>query len=398
MNLLLFLLLGMLLTITWFVILDLWNHGWGDHVLGESYRKKWTTEIESGRMPASLRQHIINVLYNHRFGWFLAVPVGLVMLFSLWVAPWVLNIINVNPASNGGGTITVAVISLPVLAFVWFIRAYERDRELSRIEVDHWSSEFNTLMTAACDTKKDNEVLRRTAIRQLQDYLNGAKWRTNQRSNNTAIFELFSSIVHEVYCTLPVNEITKGKDILEIHYHDKVMEAKEHPLILAISAVLKATYLDRSDQLFRVVVSQNNLEHMHFDLLNLVNINLTGLNFQNSTFRYADIWFASLSKSNFFNSDFYGAYLTHTDLTGTDLRFADLSFADMKGAILFNAGLANAKLIGTKLTSAMMMNVDLDGADLSGADLTNTGLKKDITLSKYKNVVFNEDTKWDVSD
>lgn len=70
----------------------------------------------------------------------------------------------------------------------------------------------------------------------------------------------------------------------------------------------------------------------------------------------------------------------------------------MKGAILFNAGLANAKLIGTKLTSAMMMGVNLDGADLSGADLTNTGLKKDIILSKYKNVIFNEDTKWDVSD
>src|SRR3989344_493140 len=397
MNLLLFLLLGMLLTIVWFVMLDLWNLGWGDHILGKSHRKKRATEIESGRMPASLRQHIINVLYSHRFGWFLIIPISLVMLFSLWVAPWVLRVIDVDPASNGGGTITVAVISLPILSFIWFIRAYERVREISRAEVDHWSSEFSALVAAASDYKEESKVLRRTAIRQLQDYLNGAKWGTNQRSNTTAIFELFSSIVSDEFQKLDIKNIEKIKGSKELHYHSDVLKARtENQTLLTVSAVLKATYKNLENCPCRVQVSQNSLDYMHFDILNITNTDFSGLSLRQSTFRYAVMWLANLTKADLFDANLHGVNLGSSKLIDASLWYADLSYAILDHIDFTGADLSNANFTGANLTGATLSGVRATEINLSGALLTGTGLKKEFVIKNFENAVFDEHTKWDV--
>jgi uncharacterized protein YjbI with pentapeptide repeats len=416
----------MLLVIAWQIILEIYNLGWGNRLLGKAYREKWASEIEAGEMPESLRKHLIDVLYQHRFGLFLLAPVILIGIFLILLVPYVLTQISVDHSSNAGGTIAVAVVGLPVFAFVWFIRAYERDRELTREESDLWSNQFNELMKAASDYDDKNKVLQRTAIRQLQDYLSGAKWKTNRRSNNTAIFELFSSIVGNEKMKFHLNA-PSGKGVIsaadtnaERLRMSAIADAKKHPLILSVSAVLKAVFSKRNNAGCRVHVSQNSLEHMSFDFLTLDKVNFSGLKISNSSFDKASMWDMSLVGTDFTLSSFVGAELFLSDLTDASLAWANLTDADLENVILRNAKMRNsdltnasmvesnligADLTGANLNGASLINADLSGAfcrgiklggaDLSGANLSRTGLSKNAVIGQHKDVKYDDKTLWD---
>lgn len=443
MNLALFALLAMLLVVAWQVFLEIYNLWLGNRFLGKAYREKWAAEIEAGEMPPGLRRHLIDVLYQHRFGWFLLAPTFLVGIFLILVVPYVLTLMNVEHSSNAGGTITIAVVGLPVFAFVWFIRAYERDRELTREEHNLWSSQFNELMKSASDYDEKNRILQRTAIRQLQDYLSGAKWKTNRRSNNTAIFELFSSIVANEKKNIPSKKpSTKGATSTENAIAEQartvaIYSAKRHPLILSVSAVLQAVFSKRGNAECRVQVSQNSLEHMCFDLLTLDNVNFSGLKAAYSSFDNARMWRMSLVGTKLFSGSFKGADLFLADLTGAklmwakfvgadlseailkdanltkaDLSDANIAKADLTGAILISTNLSNAKLSGADLSGVNLSGANLRGADLhdaecrevilsganlAGANLGQTGLTKNGVTERHKDVKYDSATIWDDS-
>ena len=386
MNLLAFLLLAILLTslvmVAWQILLDLPAERGG---LNRRYRDKYKPEIESGRMPDSLRQHVIDVLYRHRFGWFLLVPGALVLAFFLWVSPWVLDFVGIDKTGQSAGTVVVAVLALPVLAFVWFVRAYERDRELTREEANLWSEEFDRLMRAAADPDPKRQVLRRASIRQLQDYLSGAKWRTNQRSNSTAVFELFSSIVDEHW--------RKAEETLQASDKNSRREAldklRKEPILLTVGAVLCAVFA-REHEISPVRVSQNSLANLHFDLLDLRGINLAGLLVTYSTFRFADLSEANLSWANLYGANLYGAYLHGANLHGANLNRVHLPEAYLNGANLSGANLSGASLYWDDLSWARLSEANLWGAILKG-----TRLYKKATLERFPNIKHDENTKWD---
>lgn len=427
MELLLFLLLIALLVVAWQILLDVFfifggtekgrkPRGW--------YRRKYQSEIESGRMPEALRRHVIDILYAHRFDWFLLVPLGLAIASLLWVSPWVLATADISHDALSGGTVIVSVMGLPILAFVWFIRSYERERELIREEANLWSSEFDRLMSAAAS--EENEVLRRAALRQLQDYLSGAKWRTNQRSNSTAIFELFSSIVHKHWERANERIAQARESGSAATLRAAVTKESNHPILLTIGAVLRAVFSqNREGTSPGPHVSQNSLASLHFDHLDLKGINLSSINCSHSTFlgvnldgadlRGANLSWTNLNESILDGANLSGASLTRAGLRGASLLSADLSEAkmnraNMSSAILIGADLTRARLHGVNLSDSDLTDADLQGADLRRANLTGaqlmdvalteanlfgTGLFKRETLRAFPHIKHDDKTIWD---
>lgn len=407
-NLVLFLLLVVGVGVTWLVVIDFLELVRNKFFGAGNYRTRWRADIESGRMPLTVGRYVVDVLYQNRFGWFLLVPVLFVAAFLFWVAPFVLSHIAVDRGSHAGGTLVVAVIGLPVLAFVWFIRAYERDRELTREESNLWSSEFTTLIKAASDEPHQNSIIRRTAIRQLQDYLSGAKWKTNQRSNSTAVFELFSSLVAEQWENLP-------KIVDESRLAKAARRISNISLMLTISAVMKAVFSKREGFPCLVHVSQGRLDHMHFDCLYLEYIDLSSLSIQHSTFRYTRLWQSELRECDFFAATLTRADFLRSNMEAVDLQFAKCENASFARANLKNANMRRAKLNGCKFTKANLSGVNFTEADLSeadltkavlsdavftrsdlsGANLTGTGISKEFVLTHFLEVKFTETTIWD---
>ncbi len=350
------------------------------------YIFKYQSEIEAGQMPDNIRQYVVDTLYRNRFGWFLSIPAVLVALSLVWVVPWVMRTTGVEPDKYAAGPVIVAILSLPVLVFVWFIRAYERDRELTREEAELWSHEFNELLKIAAVGQKKDIALRCAAIRQLQDYLSGAKWKTNQRSNGTAIFTVFSSIVSEHLKNLPASQkAMSGKGVPTLF--DKILKLRRSPLLGAISAVLGALYRNWNDnEPCRVRVSHNNLEGMHFGLLDITRINLSGLNLNKCTFTHAHLEQANLSLSRLSRADMSDAMLSVAKLNRTNLVFAVLRRADLRGAelngtdlswaFLEEADLSWASLNGANLNGAKLNRTNLSKANLSGAKLNRANLSK----------------------
>jgi len=437
----LFLLLAMLLLVAWQILLDFIpisissdRHGYRG--LSASYHKKYAAEISGGRMPDSIRQHLLDILYRRRFDGLLITTVLLSLAFLFWVSPWAVGQFEIDKSSQAAAALYVAVLGLPIFTFVWFIRSYERDRELTREEADLWSVEFDRLMKAAASA--DNEVLRRAAVRQLQDYLSGAKWRTNQRSNSTAIFELFSSIVDERRRNLEevlgtLDEKEQEDDKMKVRRAQAVSQVRQEPILLTIGAVLRSVFGGDQDIPSRVRVSQNSLSNFHFDLLDLKGINFSKLNIAHGTFAFANLSNANLSEANLDGADFTEAGLHEADLSdasldgasladaglvganlsGAKMRWGDLSRAYLPMAVLSGANLTGSDLLEAELSDANLFGVNLFRANLSGAHLSqttlhevnlsmanleHTGLNKVQTLERFPGISYDEETKWDTAE
>lgn len=357
----------------------------------ERLGRKWDAE----HIPLTYGQWLIDRFYKNRFKWSLLLPLILTILMAS-VAPLVVNYMADLLQGNGGGSATehtgnsikgeaigtflLAFSGLPLLGYAWFIRAYERERELARNEMELSSQEINRLMDLAAGGSTDpskltamseveNILVRRAAIRQLQDFLMGTKGPALQRSNSTAILELFSSIVRDHYvraekdCTPEV--FAQGV----IAPHPKLDEILHQPLLLTMSSVMRGVFRRNEDNEPPIKVSADSLNHLHFDLLDLSDVDFSALDLSECTFRYAKLRHCKFDKAILEKTDF-----THADLHDADLNNAILDGAKLKNANLEWAMLSNSSLRGTDLESACLIGTKLDKADLSGAKLRQANM------------------------
>ncbi|WP_295882164.1 pentapeptide repeat-containing protein [uncultured Thiohalocapsa sp.] len=375
------------------------------------------SEIVAGRKPDRYGQWLIDRAYEHRFSWSLIVPITLAASLGsvapLLVGEIVIRVTEVverrtdhselhkaegevsetqsaTAASSGQRTsmdqsprteiagrglsaVFLALTGLPLLSYAWFIRAYERERELKRNESEHSSGEFSRLMEIAAggtskgerDTSTANVVLRRTAIRQLQDFLNGSRAPLQCRSNSAAIFELFSSVVRAEFerFEAAVNDGKPRPAALD--------DARRNPLILTIGAVLRGVYgqtgrrgpSSHSRHTWSkpaIIVSANSLADLHFDLLDLRDVDFGGLDLSRCTFRDARLSHAR----------FYGAVMPHADLSNAEMLNANLDGVQLDQALLMRANLSWSSMRSASLREARLEHAALIGLQLEGSDLS----------------------------
>ena len=143
--------------------------------------------------------------------------------------------------------------------------------------------------------------------------------------------------------------------------------------------------------LSNIDLSNQNLEGLSFENMDLIGANFKSANLKNVTFNCADLSQANFSNARLTNSSFRFTYLDtanfkeanlcdcvliRANLSRAKLIKAKLSGANLSGADLNGANLSKAKLIKANLRWADLSGADLNGADLSWADLSRAHLSK----------------------
>lgn len=122
--------------------------------------------------------------------------------------------------------------------------------------------------------------------------------------------------------------------------------------------------------LSNIDLSNQNLEGLSFENMNLIGANFKSAKLKNVTFDYAN-----LNRANFSNAHLIDSSFNHTYLNVSNFKNADLSDANLSDADLVWADLGDANLNGTNLKWANLNMADLSGTNLSDADLSKANLR-----------------------
>ena len=295
--------------------------------LQNRHEDKHGIDIQAGLVQPDWSQHIIELLYIHRFTWTLLF-VGILLAVFFVLSNEALLFLDINRDKVVAGNIIIAISSLPIILFVWFNRAYDRNRELTTKENEHWNSERNTLLELAADTNEENSPQQLAAIRQLQPYLTGEKWATNQHHNTAAIMQLFSSICHRHWDTF--QQEIEGASPGDSSFSDAVHRQQNSITIRTISSVLRSAFSINNRH---IKVTNNNLSELYLCFLNIKKIDLSALNLSSSILCYANLKGANLHNTDLSNSELCGVNFQGAKLHKSDLEGVIYQEEDLKGVV-----------------------------------------------------------------
>lgn len=356
------------------------------------YSDRYFHDIRLGRKPDDYYQYMLDRCYNNRYKWFLFVPL-LTMVITFLMLPFIAEYLGVDQKYGSFGTISVAFLGLPLAAYVWFIRSYERNRELVREEHALWSSEFSKLMEEAADSSSKKIIQRLAAIRQLQDYLTGAKWGLNCRSNSTAIFELFSCIVDDYRRSFPMP--TSPYEDLTIDefsklFHDS-MEIREIPVLKSIGVVIRSSFPIGSPP----TVSSHSLQEIHLDFIDIRGTDFRGLDLSSATMTCSNISHVDFTNTNLSSVNFSLSKGEKTLFNNVELIGATLEKCQLIGSSFIDCDMSEASVAGSGFFQVSFRNVILDEAWVSGADFSDTGItRKRLNEASWDVVPWSEEPSW----